>query len=84
MVVGLAREETLVDDLLSLASVPANAVVGWVKSRGRTVARSVSMTAVTRPAETDFGAIVREARRVLPGARLRRRMFWRYTLVWRA
>ncbi|MEW2396932.1 class I SAM-dependent methyltransferase [Streptomyces sp. NPDC046862] len=84
VVVGLAREESFVDHLLSLASVPANAVVGWVKSRGRAVARPVSMTAVTRAAETGFGDIVREARRVLPGARLRRRMFWRYTLVWRA
>lgn len=83
VVVGLAREETLVDRLLSLASIPANVVVGWVKSRGRAVARPVSMTAVTRAAETGFGDIVREARRVLPGARLRRRLFWRYTLVWR-
>lgn len=83
VVVGLARGETLVDHLLSLVSVPANVVVGWVKSGGRSVARPVSMTAVTRAAETGFGDIVREARRVLPGARIRRRLFWRYTLVWR-
>ncbi|TPQ16454.1 class I SAM-dependent methyltransferase [Streptomyces sporangiiformans] len=83
VVVGLAREETLGDHLLGLASVPANLAMGWVKSRGRTVPRPVSMTAVTRPAETSFGDIVREARRELPGARLRRRLFWRYTLVWR-
>lgn len=42
------------------------------------------MTARTRPAEMGFPGIVREARAVLPGARLRRRLFWRYTLVWRA
>ncbi|MEU7564564.1 hypothetical protein AB0A99_00880 [Streptomyces fradiae] len=40
------------------------------------------MTAPVRPAAMDFGEIVREVRRVLPGARLRRRLFWRYTLVW--
>ncbi|TLS41264.1 class I SAM-dependent methyltransferase [Streptomyces montanus] len=83
VVVGLAREETVGDYLLGLASVPANVAVGWAKSRGRTVQRPVSMTAVTRPAEASFGDIVREVRRVLPGARLRRRLFWRYTLVWR-
>ncbi|MEU8971808.1 hypothetical protein AB0D11_21485 [Streptomyces monashensis] len=42
------------------------------------------MTAPVRDPEMTFGAIVREARRVLPGARLRRRLFWRYALVWRA
>jgi len=30
-----------------------------------------------------FAEIVAEARRVLPRARLRRRLLWRYTLVWR-
>lgn len=42
------------------------------------------MTAATRPARMGFPEIVREAHLVLPGARLRRRLFWRYTLVWRA
>ncbi|MFI1731371.1 class I SAM-dependent methyltransferase [Streptomyces acidicola] len=83
VVVGLARTETLGDRLLALVSVPANVVVGWVRSRGRRVPRPFSMIAVTRPAETGFGDIRREASRVLPGARLRRRLFWRYTLVWR-
>ncbi|RPF34412.1 bifunctional 2-polyprenyl-6-hydroxyphenol methylase/3-demethylubiquinol 3-O-methyltransferase UbiG [Streptomyces sp. TLI_185] len=84
LVVGLAREETCVDHLLSLASIPLNAATGWVKNRGRTAPRPASMTAVTRPADATFAEIAREARRVLPGARLGRRLFWRYTLVWRA
>ncbi|MFF4502939.1 class I SAM-dependent methyltransferase [Streptomyces sp. NPDC001401] len=84
LVVGLAREEAFVDHLLGYASIPLNAVTGWVKNRGRTAARPASMTAVTRPADAAFAEIVREARRILPGARLRRRLFWRYTLVWRA
>jgi hypothetical protein len=41
------------------------------------------MTAATRPAEVPFADLAREARRVLPGVRLRRRLFWRYTLVWK-
>ena len=41
------------------------------------------MTARTRGAEMGFAEVVREARWVLPGCRVRRRLFWRYTLVWR-
>ncbi|MFI9628305.1 class I SAM-dependent methyltransferase [Streptomyces sp. NPDC052042] len=83
VVVGLAREETAGDHLLSLVSVPLNAAVGWIRNRGRAAPRPVSMTAVTRPAGTTFREIVREAGDVLPGAVARRRLFWRYTLVWR-
>ncbi|NUQ99642.1 MAG: class I SAM-dependent methyltransferase [Streptomyces sp.] len=84
VVIGHARDETFVDHLLGFASIPLNAATGWVKNRGRTAPRPVSMTAVTRPAVATFAEIAREARRVLPGARLRRRLFWRYTLVWHA
>ncbi|MGW3141648.1 class I SAM-dependent methyltransferase [Streptomyces sp. NPDC001139] len=83
VVVGLAREEAFVDRLLSHASIPLNAAVGWAKNKGRTAPRPASMTAVTRPADATFAEIACEARRVLRGARLRRRLFWRYTLVWR-
>jgi SAM-dependent methyltransferase len=83
VVIGCAREETRLDYLFSLASVPLNAANGWLKNRGRTAPRPVSMTAVTRAPEMTFSEIRREADRILPGARLRRRLFWRYTLVWR-
>jgi ubiquinone/menaquinone biosynthesis C-methylase UbiE len=85
VVVGCAREEGVVDGLLGLVSVLLNPVVGWLKNRGRTAAsRPVAMTAVTQPPETTFAEIRREAVGLLPGARLRQRLFWRYTLVWRA
>ncbi|MFJ8691556.1 class I SAM-dependent methyltransferase [Streptomyces roseolilacinus] len=83
VVVGLFRPRTLTDHLLGAAAVPLNAAVGLLRNGGRPAPRPVSMSARTRPADMDFGDIVREARRVLPGARLRRRLFWRYTLVWR-
>ncbi|MFJ9679136.1 class I SAM-dependent methyltransferase [Streptomyces sp. NPDC101194] len=83
VVVGLSRESTPGDRLLALASVPLNVAMALIKNRGRKASRPDSMTAVTRSAEMTFADIVREARRVLPGARLRRRLFWRYTLVWR-
>lgn len=84
VVVGCAREEAFVDYLLGALSIPLNLAIGWLKNRGRSaVSRPVSMTAVTRPPEMTFAEIRREAVRLLPGARLRRRLFWRYTLVWR-
>ncbi|KQW16812.1 class I SAM-dependent methyltransferase [Streptomyces sp. Root369] len=84
VIVGLTREDTRVQTLLGLASVPLNLVTGWVKNRGRTASqRPVAMTAPTRPADVPYTDFVREVRRVLPGARLRRRLFWRYTLVWK-
>ncbi|MFB6847056.1 class I SAM-dependent methyltransferase [Streptomyces sp. NPDC056373] len=83
VIVGLAREHTPVDHLLAIASIPLNIVMALLKNRGRPAPRPVSMTAPTRPADLTFSEIARGARAVLPGVRLRRRLFWRYTLVWR-
>ncbi|WDV49733.1 class I SAM-dependent methyltransferase [Streptomyces coeruleorubidus] len=83
VIVGVSRERTPGGHLLSVASVPLNIVMALLKNRGRPVPRPVSMTARTSPADMTFPEIVRAARTVLPGARLRRRLFWRYTLVWR-
>jgi hypothetical protein len=59
-----------------------NAAMGWLKNNGRTSQRPVSMTAPTRSADMTFDDIVRETRDLLPGTRLRRRLFWRYPIVW--
>ncbi|MFG2289621.1 class I SAM-dependent methyltransferase [Streptomyces sp. NPDC048595] len=83
VVVGLSRAQTAGDHLLGAAASPLNAAVGWLKNKGRRAPRPASMTAPTRPAEMSFSDIVRAAHATLPGARLRRRLFWRYTLVWR-
>ncbi|WP_329129415.1 class I SAM-dependent methyltransferase [Streptomyces caniferus] len=83
VIVGLAHADTPVDHLLGLVAIPANAATGWLKNKGRPSPRPVSMTAPTRSADMTFAEIVRETEEILPGARLRRRLFWRYTLVWR-
>ncbi|MEU3898416.1 class I SAM-dependent methyltransferase [Streptomyces sp. NPDC045251] len=83
VVVGLYRPRTATDHLLGAAAVPLNATTGWLKNRGRSAAPPTSMSARTRPADMSFSDIRRQARAVLPGARLRRRLFWRYTLTWR-
>ncbi|MEW1639091.1 hypothetical protein AB0469_34185 [Streptomyces sp. NPDC093801] len=81
-VVGLWRARTPADHLLGAAAVPLNAAMGRLKNRGRTAEPPASMTAPVRSATMTFAEVVREARRVLPGARIRRRLFWRYTPVW--
>lgn len=85
VVVGCAREDTWVQHLLGLVSVLLNPLFGWARNRGRrSVAPPLGMTAVTRQPDVPYTELLREARRILPGARFRRRLFWRYTLVWRA
>ncbi|CAL9589816.1 Trans-aconitate 2-methyltransferase [Streptomyces sp. enrichment culture] len=82
VVIGVYRPRSLSDHLIDAVAVPANVAMAWIKNKGRRAPRPVSMTAPTRPATMAFADIVRDAHRVLPGARLRRRLFWRYTLVW--
>ncbi|MFH9299338.1 class I SAM-dependent methyltransferase [Streptomyces sp. NPDC017520] len=83
IVIGLYRPQSLSDHLIDAVAIPSNIALAWIKNRGRRAPRPVAMTAPTRPATTAFPDIVREASRLLPGARLRRRLFWRYTLVWK-
>ncbi|MFE7778147.1 class I SAM-dependent methyltransferase [Streptomyces sp. NPDC057445] len=82
IVVGVAHAQSLCDHLLGAAAIPSNVAMAWIKNKGCKAARPASMTAPTRPATMSFPDIVRDAQHVLPGARLRRRLFWRYTLVW--
>lgn len=82
VVVGVARAASLGDHLLGAAAIPLNIAMAWIKNKGRRAPWPDSMTAPTHPATMSFAEVVREARRVLPGARLCRRLFWRYTLVW--
>jgi len=84
LVVGLARAESLADFAWDLLSALLNPLVGMVKHP----------QPVTEPVENDgpplpmrdaaetFAELSRVARAVLPGARLRRRLFFRYTLEW--
>ncbi|MFB8032492.1 class I SAM-dependent methyltransferase [Streptomyces sp. NPDC056004] len=82
VVVGLYRPQSRSDYLIDAVAIPSNVAMAWIKNKGRKAPRPASMTAPTRPAATTLADIVRDARQALPGARLRRRLFWRYTLVW--
>jgi SAM-dependent methyltransferase len=82
VVIGLYRAHSRSDYLIDAVAIPSNVAMAWIKNKGRKSPRPTSMTAPIRPATMTFADIVRDARRALPGARLRRRLFWRYTLVW--
>ncbi|MFB8214018.1 class I SAM-dependent methyltransferase [Streptomyces anulatus] len=83
IVVGLYRPRSRSDYLIDAVAIPSNIAMAWIKNKGRKAPRPAAMTAPTRPATMPFADIVRDARLVLPGARPRRRLFWRYTLVWK-
>ena len=81
VVVGLYREQTPSDHLLSAAAIPANLVVGTVKTLQRGSSRPpIAMSAPTAPATTTLREIREAAHRQVPGAVLRRHLFWRYSL----
>ncbi|MFE7504962.1 class I SAM-dependent methyltransferase [Promicromonospora sp. NPDC057488] len=86
LVVGLARAETLADLAWDLPSSLLNPLVGLIK-HPQPARRPVddgdggAPMPVRDPTET-FAEISRTARAVLPGARPRRRLFFRYTLEW--
>ncbi|MGV9391757.1 class I SAM-dependent methyltransferase [Streptomyces olivaceus] len=83
VVVGLYRPATFTDHALGAIAAPLNAATGCLKNRSRKAPRPASLTARTRPADMLLTDIAREARAILPGARPRRRLFWRYSLTWR-
>ncbi|WP_062516298.1 class I SAM-dependent methyltransferase [Demequina gelatinilytica] len=82
VIVGVVSEDH--PDLRSRISVALNPVVGWLRHPRGTAAEPLRMGApVAAPAETfEQVALVMES--VLPGVRMRRRLFWRYTAVWKA
>lgn len=83
VVVGCYRDATLADRLVGTCAVPANALVGLLRRRRAEQAR-VAMSAPTQPAAATLAEVRECVARVLPGARVRRRLFWRWTLVHRA
>ena len=77
VVVGLARVGTPTDAALSLAAVPAAMVADRARGSGSTA----------RPCGTPSTATAtcgRPRGRILPGVQWRRRLYWRYSLVWQS
>ncbi|WP_157117084.1 hypothetical protein [Nocardia vaccinii] len=65
-----------------MVTVAANLVVGTLKHPRAAQELPVEMTAPVTPARETLAEIRRAAAECLPGARIRRRLFWRYSLVY--
>ncbi|WP_031464861.1 class I SAM-dependent methyltransferase [Sciscionella sediminilitoris] len=78
VVLGLYRKHTISDRLLGLAAAAANLLVAAL--RGRNTPRTPPMC--TKPAGETLARIRSAAATQLPGARIRRLLFWRYILVY--
>lgn len=77
MIVGLARNRTPLDWIISGAGVPA-ARLRARRNGGKTSPDGMPV----RMPGMSWGQVRREARRLLPGCRFRRHILWRYSLVW--
>jgi SAM-dependent methyltransferase len=84
VVVGCYREEGRADLLVSLLSVLLNPLIGLAKHPARATAPPLHMTAPTAAPQETLAAIRAAAAQELPGARIRRRLFWRYSLLYDA
>lgn len=83
VIVGIARE-TSKDALSSGVSLLLNPLVGLVRHPSHAVTVPPPVQAPTAEATQSFEEIRAIARDMLPGIRMRRRLFWRYTASWEA
>lgn len=81
VVVGCYRNSAWRDHLFDVVAVPANMGMGWVRRRHADRAR-IAMSAPATSAEMTLREVRSAAAKVLPGTRVRRRLFWRYSLVY--
>jgi len=85
IVLGLYRAQTPADHALSALAVPLNLAVGWAtRLRRRSPQHPLAMTAPTTPATTPLSEVRDVADHCTPGARVRRHLFWRYSLRYTA
>jgi 2-polyprenyl-3-methyl-5-hydroxy-6-metoxy-1,4-benzoquinol methylase len=82
IILGCYRSSTVADRITDLIAVGANVIVGMWKSRQAADTR-IGLSAPTAMPAMTLPEIREVAERVLPGARIRRRLFWRYSLVYR-
>jgi SAM-dependent methyltransferase len=84
-ILGLCRYETRAEYLPDLIAAPANlAAKAAVRAKVRLGSRAAgSGPAPSMNAQMTLPEIRSEAARLLPGAVIRRRLFWRYSLIYR-
>ena len=83
VIVGVARE-TSADIARSLVSLVLNPIIGFLRHPQPVSEPPVNMQAPAIEATEAFDDIRAIADQVMPGIRMRRRLFWRYTAYWMA
>ncbi|MGK8523829.1 class I SAM-dependent methyltransferase [Nocardia asteroides] len=84
VIVGCYRAAGAIDLLAGLPAIAANPVMGVIKHPARAAAPPAHMAAPTADPKETLADIRAAVATELPGARIRRRLFWRYTLVYDA
>lgn len=84
VVVGCYREAGAADRLATLPAALANPAMGLAKHPAPAAAPPAHMAAPTAEPQETLRVIRAAAAQELPGARIHRRLFWRYTLVYDA
>jgi len=79
LILGLYQEKTLIDYAYSIISVPLNVV--YLKWHLASVTKPTTVV-LTRPAQLPLNQIRKVADTIIPSFRLRRHLFWRYSLIW--
>lgn len=79
LILGLYQEKTLSDYAYSAISIPLNFM--HLKWHRASVAKP-TMVAPIRPAQLPLKQIREAAAAIVPGFRLQRHLFWRYSLIW--
>lgn len=82
LVVGLAPPVTLADNVADIASALTNPVIGMIKHPRRAEPGTAGDPFPVRDPTVPYDELRAIATRILPGARLRRRLAFRYTLEW--
>lgn len=80
IILGLYQERTILDYIYSLISVPLN--IFYANWHRPSIVTSTSI-APTRPPQLSLQQIKAAANTLIPGFRLQRHLFWRYSLIWR-
>lgn len=80
LILGLYKEETLTDYLYCAVSVPLNfLLLKWNQASHRAAEQAGVPTC---PATLPLRQIKSAANNLIPGFRIRRHLFWRYSLIW--
>jgi 2-polyprenyl-3-methyl-5-hydroxy-6-metoxy-1,4-benzoquinol methylase len=79
LILGLYRERTIWDYMYSIISIPLNIFYSSWHRASIVIPKSI---APTRPAQLSLKQIKAVANTLIPGCRLQRHLFWRYSLIW--